>query len=85
MSAPVDVLAVVKGDGAWFVCRAAGIVDDVTLPLRAAMTSEVEIAKRGRMRAAREFKRRHGLHPCTKVECEFQGVERDALRAVGGA
>lgn len=60
---------------AWFVCRACGITDDVELPLRAASASEVEIAKRGRMVAARQFKRRHGLHPCTKVDCEFQGVE----------
>lgn len=85
MSAPVDVLAVEKGDGAWFVCRASGIVDDVTLPLRTGHASEAEIAKRGRMRASREFKRRHGLHPCTKVDCEYQGVERAALRACGGA
>lgn len=60
---------------AWFVCRAAGIVDDVLLPMRRQAPDE-EIARRGRMTAARVFKRRHGLHPSRKVECEFQGVER---------
>lgn len=61
---------------AWFVCRAAGITDDVLLPLRRRAT-DAEIAKRGRMAAARVFKRRHDLHPCRKVECEFQGVEAE--------
>jgi|SRR5690606_40853485 len=67
--------AIPAGAHAWFVCRAQGIVDDVEIPLRAKSASEAEIAKRGRMVAARQFKRRHGLHPCTKVDCEFQGVE----------
>lgn len=67
---------ITKGSEAWFVCRARGIVDDVMLPLRAgAVASDEEIEKRGRMRAARVFKRLHGLHPCTKVEVEFQAVE----------
>lgn len=61
---------------AWFVCRARGITDDVLLPLRPGVEACDEIiAKRGRMRAARAFKTRHGLHPCTRVDVEFQGVE----------
>ena len=62
---------------AWFVCRAAGITDDVLLPLRRP-APDAEIARRGRMTAARVFKRRHGLHPCRNVECEYQFVEREA-------
>lgn len=61
---------------AWFVCRAKGITDDVMLPLKAGMmTTEAEAARQGRMRAARVFKRRHELHPCIKVEVEFQAIE----------
>ncbi len=61
---------------AWFVCRARGIVDDVLLPMRAGVESEETIARKGRMIAARKFKRAHGLHPCVRVEVEYQGVER---------
>lgn len=61
---------------AWFVCRAKGIVSDIALPLRADAfgVPEAEIARRGRMKAARQFKRDAGLHPCTKVAVEFQAV-----------
>lgn len=70
------------GSSAWFVCRAVGIVDDVMLPLRSgAVGSEEKLARQGRMRAARIFKRRHSLHPCTKVECEFQAVETQQVSA----
>ena len=61
---------------AWFVCRARGIVDDVLLPMRAGVeASEESIAHKGRMVAARKFKRAHGLHPCVRVDVEFQGIE----------
>ena len=61
---------------AWCVCRARGIVDAVLLPLRAGVeASEETIARKGRMVAARKFKRTHGLHPCVRVEVEYQGVE----------
>lgn len=61
---------------AWFVCRAAGITDDILLPIRPGVEASDEVlARRGRMIAARKFKRWHGLHPCVKVEVEFQGVE----------
>ena len=61
---------------AWFVCRAAGITDDILLPIRPGVeVSEETLARKGRMRAARKFKRQHGIHPCVKVEVEFQGVE----------
>lgn len=73
-NAQVEVLA---GDRAWFVCRHGAIVDDVTLPLQAGRATEDEIAKQWRMRAARLFKRRHGLHPCVRVDCEFQAIERE--------
>jgi hypothetical protein len=67
-----------NGSGAWFVCRAAGHVTDITVPMKDGVTaSEADLAKQGRMKAAQRFKRLHELHPCTKVECEFQGVEQE--------
>jgi hypothetical protein len=62
---------------AWFVCRAKGIVDDVELRIRDGikLPADEVLAKRGRIRAARVFKARHGLHPCTRVEVEFMFVE----------
>lgn len=61
---------------AWFVCRAKGITDDVLLPMRAGVeASDETIARKGRMIAARKFKRSHGLHPCVRVDVEFQGIE----------
>lgn len=61
---------------AWFVCRAKGITDDILLPIKAGVEASDEVlARKGRMRAARKFKRQRGLHPCVKVEVEFQGVE----------
>lgn len=61
---------------AWFVCRAAGITDDIELPLKAGIARPTDAVafKQGRMRAARVFKQRHGLHPCRKVDCELQAV-----------
>lgn len=66
-----------KPRNAWFVCRAVGLVGDVLLPLKpgAEAGTDEEIARRGRMKAARRFKAEKCLHPCTKVEVEFQGVE----------
>ena len=69
------------GSEAWFVCRAKSIVDDVMLPIRDQAAGEANLAKKGRMAAARIFKRRHGLHPCVKVDVEFQAVETPAVRA----
>jgi hypothetical protein len=65
------------GMKAWFVCRAGKVADDVELRLRDGikMPADEALAKRGRIRAARVFKARHGLHPCTRVEVEFMGVE----------
>ncbi len=62
---------------AWFVCRAGKLVDDIELRIRSGVTlpSDEVLAKRGRMRAARVFKLRHELHPCTRVEVEFMFVE----------
>jgi hypothetical protein len=62
---------------AWFVCRAGKLVDDIELRIRSGVTlpSDEVLAKRGRMRAARVFKLRHALHPCTRVEVEFMFVE----------
>ena len=63
------------GSEAWFVCRAGGIVDDIMMRLKPGVTaSEHEIYKRHRATAARVFKRRHGIHPCTRVDVEMQGV-----------
>jgi len=60
---------------AWFVCRYGKIADDIALPLKdGVLMDDATLAKQGRMRAARHFKRLHGLHPCTKIETEFQGV-----------
>ena len=60
---------------AWYVCRYRGITDDVALPIRdGADISGVDFTKRGRMTAARQFKRWHELHPCVKVDVEFQMV-----------
>lgn len=60
---------------AWFVCRYRNITDDVSVRLVDGTTAtEAEIAKKGRMRAARTFKRNHELHPCVKVDVEFQAV-----------
>lgn len=65
-----------KGSAAWFVCRSKGLVSDIMVPLRdGAAATEAEFARRGRIKAARRFKAEHGLHPCTKVECEFQLIE----------
>lgn len=63
------------GSEAWFVCRAKGIVEDVMLPVRDPFADEASLAKKGRMVAARVFKRQNGLHPCVKVVSEFQAVE----------
>lgn len=67
---------------AWFVCRAAGLVDDMMVPLKNGIEAdEASIASATRMAAARLFKRANGLHPCTKVDCEFQAVETPEDRA----
>ena len=62
---------------AWFVCRAGKLVDDVELRIRDGieLPSDEVLAKRGRMKAARVFKTRHELHPCTRVEVEFMFAE----------
>jgi hypothetical protein len=31
------------------------------------------------MRAARRFKKRHGLHPCVRMECELQAIGSGAI------
>lgn len=62
---------------AWFVCRGPrNTVGDVALKLKPEMESadKNEMLRQGRMRAARQFKRDMELHPCTKVEVEFQAV-----------
>lgn len=66
---------------AWFVCRHGKITDDVVLNLApGALNAGFDVlAKRGRMRAARVFKARHKLHPCVKVDCEFQGVAPEGV------
>lgn len=68
--------AIPSGSSSWFVCRTSKMVDDILLPIKDGVAASDEVlANKGRIFAAREFKRRHGLHPCTKVEVEFQGVE----------
>lgn len=70
---------------AWFVCRAKGLVGDVLLSIKDGATgTDEEFAEQGRMRAARRFKRDKELHPCTKVEVEFQGIESAATEARNG-
>ena len=60
---------------AWFVCRYRNITDDIALDVRdGAAADDATFAKQGRMRAARQFKRWHMLHPCVKVDVEFQAV-----------
>lgn len=60
---------------AWFVCRYRNITDDIVLSLIEGIEfDEATIMKRGRMLAARRFKRLHELHPCVKVDVELQAV-----------
>lgn len=60
---------------AWFVCRYRNITDDIAVSLiDGAEVAETVIIKRGRMMAARRFKRLHELHPCVRVDVEFQAV-----------
>lgn len=60
---------------AWYVCRYRDITDDVALPIRDGVdVTAVDFTKQGRMTAARKFKAWHQLHPCTKVDVEFQMV-----------
>lgn len=63
------------GSTAWFVCRAKGIVADVDLRLKLTRSSDAQLSSEGRAKAARRFKRDHGLHPCTRVDVEYMGVE----------
>lgn len=63
------------GSCARFTCSAKGITGDVWLTIKATEASELDLATKGRMRAARQFKRTHGLHSCTKVDVAFQAIE----------
>lgn len=57
---------------AWFVVRHKDITSDVEILTHSA--NEAEVAQCGRMVAARVFKRMHDLHPCTRVDVEFQAL-----------
>jgi hypothetical protein len=77
-----ETITTKPGDVAWFVCRRDKLVDDIFLPLQPGVaTTEAEVAKKGRMRAARYFKRWHELHPCTRVDCELQAIGPSAAFA----